>query len=239
MERFPAQPLGPFRIRRFGLCTSRIKAWLHHRIHCRIDALNARNMRLDHLASAKLSLGNPSGQTTGRHFDQHDENPIPIKAAWPLPSSHGILSPMRRLFPLMLSLACRDAELPMCQQDFTMDSNGDASRTVTLVDDALPGPLVLQMVIPWEEARYPHGAPGAVFVHGGWTSDIIPLGDDQAHLVGGTGAWSIYVNLPWRKRYNVQRRRKRPTRKRLQTSNWSGSSLQRRHDRRQLRVQNG
>ena len=75
-------------------------------------------------------------------------------------------------------------------------SNGDASRTVTLVDDALPGPLVLQLVIPWEEARYTHGAPGAVFVHGGWTSDIIPLGDDQANLVGATGAWSIYVNLP-------------------------------------------
>lgn len=103
---------------------------------------------------------------------------------------------MRMIFPLMLSLACREAELPICQQDFTMDPNGDASRTVTLVDDALPGPLVLQLVIPWEEARYTHGAPGAVFVHGGWTSDIIPLGDDQAHLVGATGAWSIYVNLP-------------------------------------------
>ena len=103
---------------------------------------------------------------------------------------------MRMIFPLMLSLACREAELPICQQDFTMDPNGDASRTVTLVDDALPGPLVLQLVIPWEEARYTHGAPGAVFVHGGWTSDIIPLGDDQANLVGATGAWSIYVNLP-------------------------------------------
>jgi hypothetical protein len=103
---------------------------------------------------------------------------------------------MQKLLPFFFLLACRETTLPECQQGFTLSEDGDASRIVTLVDDALGGPVVIQLVVPWEEARYPHGAPGAVFIHGGWTNDVIPRQGDQAHLVGGTGAWAIYVNLP-------------------------------------------
>jgi len=66
---------------------------------------------------------------------------------------------------------------------------------VHLNDESPTGRVTVQIAIPSGE-RYPQGSPVAVFVHGGWSTDAVPLPDAGPRLVSTEGFATVYLNLP-------------------------------------------
>ena len=98
---------------------------------------------------------------------------------------------MRPIF-LLLAVGC-NGTAPPCQP-WQTDKSKDAPL-VHLSDESPTGQVTVQVVIPSGE-RYPQGSPVAVFVHGGWTTDAVPLPDAGPRLVSDQGMATIYLNLP-------------------------------------------
>jgi hypothetical protein len=99
---------------------------------------------------------------------------------------------MRPALLLLLGSAC-SGTAPPCQPWQT-----DKSATtpiVHLADESPTGSVTVQIVIPSAE-RYPEGSPVAVWVHGGWTPDVVPLAATGGRLVSDQGFATVYFNLP-------------------------------------------
>ncbi len=69
------------------------------------------------------------------------------------------------------------------------------SPVVHLSDEAPSGALTLQITIPGG-ARYPAGTPVAVYVHGGWMPDVVPIAESGPRLRTDMGFATVYLNLP-------------------------------------------
>lgn len=82
-----------------------------------------------------------------------------------------------------------------CQGELNAYDATDKSRLVTLEEDGV-GPIQAQVVIPWTGSRYEAGAPVVVFVHGSWSNNHVPLGEDSARVLSGHGLIGVYLNLP-------------------------------------------
>lgn len=63
------------------------------------------------------------------------------------------------------------------------------------VDSVAGGAVTLELVAP-KQARYPEGAPVAVFVQGGWTTQMVPLREGVPQLSTAEGLAVVYLNFP-------------------------------------------
>ena len=82
-----------------------------------------------------------------------------------------------------------------CQGDLQAYDGVAKTRMVTLQDGDV-GPIQAQIIVPWVSARYAEGAPAAVFAHGSWSTNHVPLEKDSSRILTGQGVASVYFNLP-------------------------------------------
>lgn len=98
-----------------------------------------------------------------------------------------------RLLPILaLTIGCTGTA-PPCQS-WQTDRSAYAP-VVHLTDESPTGSITVQIAIPSGE-RYPEGSPVAVFVHGGWNPDAVPLSKESPRLVSDQGFATVYLNLP-------------------------------------------
>jgi len=93
---------------------------------------------------------------------------------------------------LLLAFGC-NASAPPCQP-WQIDKAA-FEPLIRLSDEAPSGALTLQVIIP-SGARYAGGTPVAVYVHGGWNTDTVPLAPGGPRLRSDQGFATIYLNLP-------------------------------------------
>jgi hypothetical protein len=99
---------------------------------------------------------------------------------------------MRLLPALALTAGCAGTA-PPCQPWQT--DKAAVEPVVHLTDESPTGSITVQIAIPSSE-RYPEGTPVAVFVHGGWNTEAVPLSDGSPRLASNHGYATVYLNLP-------------------------------------------
>ena len=90
---------------------------------------------------------------------------------------------------LLLS-ACQP--LTPCQQGME-DAGGERTGIVRVEGEQT---IVAQIFGPAGLGRYPDGAPVAVYIHGAWSTNGVPLDESRSHLNPGLGVIQLYLNLP-------------------------------------------
>lgn len=102
------------------------------------------------------------------------------------------------LRPLLLActlFGCASEAERRCRGELQAYDGNAKTRLITLEGDGV-GPIQAQIIVPWAGSRYEEGAPTAVFVHGSWSPNHVPLGKDSARILTGHGIASVYLNLP-------------------------------------------
>ncbi len=102
------------------------------------------------------------------------------------------------LLTLALGLAgCRPStELSACQEDLDDFSPASKTRVLHLPAQGDVDELTVQILVPIEAGRHDEFTPVAVYVHGSWSSNYVPLEGSTPRLSDTQGLASIYLNLP-------------------------------------------
>lgn len=82
--------------------------------------------------------------------------------------------------------------LTPCQQ--VMEDDGGERTGIVRIEGIQT--VVAQIFGPSGLGRYPDGAPVVVYVHGAWSTNVVPLDEDRSHLNPGLGMIQLYLNLP-------------------------------------------